>query len=202
MALKKRYFCLLLLSCVALTVFSGCDSIPRKRDLTKRDFNELKNYPPIDKYGERKEPEKPEDIQYYISTKVILKLCSKPSVLTVDYLGNVIKKKWKIREQVTIASNEKGKLLSKDKNGYLIIGFEENYPEYFLRFGQLFDGDDERYYLIFDDNQNYTITYGDGDYNVYFFGDDFPHLMIKKKELPLRYNDIRQAPGWPVFSYR
>ena len=202
MAFKKRYFYLLLLSCVVLTVFSGCYSVLTKRDLTKRDFKELESNPPIDKYGERKEPEKPEDIQYYISTKVTLKLCSKPSVLTVDYSGNLIKKNWRIREQVTIESNEKGKLLSMDKNGYLVIGFEENNPEYFLRFGQLFDGDDEKYYLIFDDNQNYTITYGDGVYDVYFFGDDFPHLEIKTKELPLRYNDIRQAPGWPAFRYR
>ena len=196
MAFKKRYFYLFLLSCVVLTVFSGCCSFQeaislKKRDLSKIDFDNLKNYPPGDE-----EPKKPEDLQYYVSRKVTLKLNSiPPPVLTVDYLGNLIKYNWTVREEVTIASNDLGKLLSIDKNGYLVIGFEENNPECFLRFGQ--KGDDERFFLIFDDDQNYTVTYGDDVYDV--FGNDLPYLTIKKKELPLRYEEKRQVPGWPVY---
>jgi hypothetical protein len=175
-------------------VFSGCYSVP----LTKNDFYELRNYPPIDEYGEPKEPKKPEDIQYYVSKNITLKLNSiPPTVLTVDYLGNLIKYNWTVREEVTIASNDLGKLLSIDKDGYLVIGFEENNPECFLRFNQ--EGDDERFFLIFDDNKDYTIMYGDNVYDVLFFGNDRPYLKIKKKELPLRYEDKRQAPGWPVY---
>jgi hypothetical protein len=194
MAFQKRYFYLLLLSCVILAVFSGCYSV-----LTAKDFYDLRNYPPRDEYGEPKEPKKPEDIQYYVSKKVTLKLNSTPPpVLTVDYLGNLIKYNWTVREEVTIASNDLGKLLSIDKDGYLVIGFEENNPECFLRFGQ--EGDDERFFLVFDDNKNYTITYGDGVYDVLIFSNEQrPYLRIKKKELPLRYEERRQALGWPVY---
>jgi len=201
MDFQKRYFYLLLLSCVVLTVFSGCNSYSA---LTKNDFDELKNNPPRDEYGEPKEPKKPEDLQYYLSKNVTLKLNSTPpSVLTVDYLGNLIKYNWTVREKVNIASNDFGKLLSIDKNGCLIIGFEENNPEYFLRFGLLPDKDDEKYYLIFDDNQNYTVTYGDGVYDVLVLGTSEdnrrPYLNIKKQELPLKYKNNRQVLGWPVY---
>jgi len=196
MAFKKRYFYLLLLSCVVLTVFSGCDSFPK--DLRAKDFYELRNYPTVDEYGEPKEPKKPEDIQYYVSKKITLKLDSiPPPALTVGYLGNLIEYNWTVREEVAIASNDLGKLLSIDKNGYLVIGFEENNPECFLRFRQ--EGDDERFFLILDDIQNSAITYGDDIYYVNFIGSELPHLKIKKKKIPLRYEDIRQVPGWPVY---
>jgi hypothetical protein len=197
MAFQKRYFYLLLLSCVVLTVFSGCDSFPK--DLTEKDFYELKNYPPIDEHGEPKEPKDPKDIQYYVSKKVTLKLSSiPPPVLTVDYLGNLIKYDWTVREEVTIASNDLGKLLSIEKNGYLLIGFEENNPECFLRFGLLPEKDDEKYYLIVE-KQKDTVRYGDDDYYLYFFGNDLPHLKIKKEKVPLNYTNNRDVPGWPVY---
>jgi len=191
MDFQKRYFYLFLLSCIVLTVFSGCNSLLyynlKKVDLTKENFIEIKN----ELEG------KPDDVQYYISNKITLKLSSPPvSVLTVDYLGNLVQYNWTVREQVIIPKKEKGKLLS-DKNGYLLIGFEDNYPDYFIRFGQLPERNDGRYYLIFDDNQNYRITYGDGVYDVYCT--DLPYLKIKKKELPLKYNNNRQVIGWPVF---
>jgi hypothetical protein len=203
MGFIKRYFYLLLLSCVVLTVFSGCNTGPTV-PLTENDFYELKNYPTVDEYGEPKDPKKPEDLQYYVSKKVTLKLVSTPPpALTADYLGNLIKYSWTVREKVNIASNDFGKLLSIDKNGYLIIGFEENNPECFLRFGLLPDKGDEKYYLIFDDNQNYTVTYGDGVYDVLVLGtsedDRRPHLNIKKEEIPLNYKNNRQVLGWPVY---
>jgi len=192
MAFKKRYFYFLLLSCVVLTVFSGCYSV-----LTATDFYELRNYPTVDEYGEPKEPKGPEDLQYYVSKNVTLKLNSEPPpAYTVDYLGNLIKYNWTVREKVTIASNDLGKLLSMDKNGCLVIGFEENNPECFLRFRQ--EGDDERFFLILDDYQESTIKYGDDVYDVLING-DLPYLRIKKKELPLRYEEKRQVPGWPVY---
>jgi len=198
MAFKKRYFYLFLLSCVVLTVFSGCCSFQeaislKKRDLSKIDFDNLKNYPPGDE-----EPKKPEDLQYYVSKKVTLKLNSiPPPVLTVDYLGNIIRYDWTVREKVTIACNDLGKLLSIDKNGYLLIGFEENNPECFLRFGK---GEDHKYYLILDDYQESTIKYGDDIYDVKFIGGDvLPNLKIKEMDWLLPYKDIRQVPGWPVY---
>jgi len=195
MAFKKRYFYLLLVLCVVLTVFSGCNTVP----LTEKDFYELKNYPPIDEYGEPKEPKKPEDLQYYVSKKITLELNSTPPpVLTTDYLGNLIKYDWTVREKVTIASNDLGKLLSIDKNGYLVIGFEEDNPECFLRFGQLPEKDDEKYYLI-PDKQKDTVRYGDDDYNIYFSYGDLPYLKIKKEKIPLNYMNNRQVPGWPVY---
>jgi hypothetical protein len=194
MNFQKRYFYLLLLSCVVLTVFSSCKTI----DLKKSVFDDLINNPPIIE-GERQEPKKPEDIQYYVSKKVTLKLISEPpTVLTVDYLGNLIEYNWIVREKVSIASDDLGKLLSRDKNGYLlIVGFEENSPECFLRFRQ--EGDDERYFLILDDIQKSTITYGDSVYEVRFSGDGLPYLKIKKEKIPLEYKNNRQVPGWPVY---
>jgi hypothetical protein len=202
MAIQKRYFYLVLLSCVVLTVFSGCCSFQdansfKRRDLREGDFYELRNYPLVDEYGEPKESKKPEDIQYYISKKVTLKLNSiPPPALTVDYLGNLIKYNWTVREKVTIACNDLGKLLSMDKNGYLLIGFEEDNPECFLKFGKK---EDEKYYLILDDIQNSTIAYGDEVYDVSFFGRDLPNLKIKEQDWRLPYEETRQVPGWPVY---
>ena len=194
MAFQKRYFYLLLISCVVLTVFSGCNTIP----LTEEIFNELRNYPTVDEYGEPKDPKKPEDLQYRVSKNITLKLNSTPPpALTTDYLGNLIKYNWTVREKVTISSNDLGKLLS-DKNGYLVIGFEENNPECFLVFGRLPEKNDDKYYLILD-KQKDTIRYGDDDYNLYFSWGDLPYLKIKKEEISLKYKNYRQVPGWPAY---
>jgi hypothetical protein len=68
--LAKKYFYWLLFSCTALTLFSGCTYDV----LTKDVLYEIANNPHILKNGERGEPKKPEDIQYYISKKVKLEL--------------------------------------------------------------------------------------------------------------------------------
>jgi len=195
MDFQKRYFYLLLLSCVVLTTFSGCNSLLylnlKKVALTKENFLEIKN----ELEG------KPDDVQYYVSTKVTLKKVSQPvSVLTVDYLGNLIKYSWTGREEVTIPKREKGKLMS-DKNEYLVIGFDEDYPECFMKFGQLPEKNNGRYYLIFDyfdDEQNsYYIKYGDDYYVVY--SNNHPYLKINKKDFPQKYKYDREVPGWPVY---
>ena len=182
----------MLLSCIVLNVFSGCRTI----DVTKRVFKELADNPPIIE-GEWQEPKKPEDLQYYISEKLILTLRDQPYDYTVTNTGKLIITEWKIRKRVTITKSKYGILQSIDNDGNLVIGFERMHPHSVLKFGQLSKGDDERYYLLHD--ENYTIDYGDFVYTVDYIDKGFPpYLYIKAKIVPKNDPDIRKAEGWKV----
>lgn len=198
MAYHKRHLYWLLLSCVILAEFSGCTTdIP----ITKSVFNGLENNPPIIN-KKRQEPKKPEDLQYYVSSKITLKLKSQPLVYTVDEVGNLIITRTKTREVITIGKNKYGKLRSPatDGNGNLLVYFEKEYPNSYIRFGQLREGDNERYYLLYDDIQNSTIRYGNCDYTVFFDIDEHPYLFIKYKYNTLPDSDKRTAEGWLVYE--
>jgi len=200
MACKRKYFYWLLLSCVVLTLFSGCAT---HTAITKKIIDNITK-PEVNK--------KPEDLQYFISKKIILELQDAPPNYTVDKAGKLIVTNWDVRRKVTIAKRKKGKLQKIDENGYLVVGFENNHQDCLIKFAQL--GKSERYYLIYDDDQKYTIKYGDKEkyggkeyedlkYNVMFEGNredlnDRPYLEIKKKDSPENDKTSRRAKGWKV----
>jgi hypothetical protein len=165
--------------------------------LTEKDINDLANSPPA-KDGEQEKPKKPEDIQYYLSKKITLKLLSEHPELTVDDGGKLIITNWTKRRQITIAKRKEGKLLFIDDYGYLVVGFEKDYQDCLIKFAQLRKGDGERYYLVYDNIRNSSIKYGADFYAVNFAGNDLPCLEIKKKELPKTDPGKRRALGWKV----
>jgi len=190
MVSQKRYFYLSFPLLVVLTVFSGCMT-----PVTKNDFNALASNPPINKSGEREEPKKPEDLQYYSSKKITLILISEPLEFTVD--GGILKERnQKIRKRITIPKNLPGKLLSTDVNGNLEVGFEKGYPDCRIWFKKPAEND-EKYNLIYDTVHS-SITYGSGVYTVKFSGNELPFLKIKRQQELLHGKETRRASGWKV----
>jgi len=210
MACQKRYFYHLLLSCVGLLLFSACATnyrppvaqkpkpIPvtdesRPIPVTKGIINRVNE-------DDQNKP-KPRDFQYYISKGITLRLVKLKEQFTVESGELIITKQTK-REQITIKENLPGLIYAEvprtDYKGYLLeVHFEEKYPDCFIKFHQLLPGDDEKYFLLYDDIKNKTIKYGDDFYTVIIDGDpiDSPHLLIRMKSTDISDSDARTASG-------
>jgi hypothetical protein len=212
MACQKGYFHRLLLSCVVLTLFSGCATKyrppvaakpkpvtpvtdeSRPVPVTRGIFNRVNE-------DDQKKP-KPRDFQYYISKGITLNLVKLKEQFTV-VSGELLITKQTKREQVTIVDNLPGLIYTEvprtDDKGYLLeVHFEEKHPDCFIKFHQLLSGDDENYYLLYDDINNRTIKYGDDYYTVTIDGIDPidpPHLLIRMKSADISGSDTRMASG-------
>jgi hypothetical protein len=186
MARQKRHFYWLLLSCAVLTVFSGCAS---KTPITKTIIEDIA-MPGVNK--------KPEDFQYYISKKITLTLDQTKFPLKVE--NGILKEETnEIHKRITIPMNLRGTVQStvKSGDGYLLeVGFEKNQLDYLIWFGQKPTGDDEKYYLRFDDEEKYTIKYGDDKYTVHFDDNSLPFLLIEMKQSYTKKSETRTARGW------
>jgi hypothetical protein len=198
MACQKKYFYRLLLSCVVLT-FSGCCSPPSPPQpihiaVTKGIIDRVNE-------DDQKRP-RPKDLQYYISKGITLKLVKMRELFTVES-GELIITKQTIREQVTIEDNLPGLIYAEvprtDDKGYLLeVHFEEKYPDCFITFHQMLPGDNEKYFLLYDDIKTKTIKYGDDYYAVTVDGIDPlepPLLFIKMKSMDTSASDERKASG-------
>jgi hypothetical protein len=186
MACQKRHFYWLLLSCAVLTVFSGCAS---KTPITKTIIEDIA-MPDVNK--------KPEDLQYFISKKIILTLNQTKLPLKVEK-GILKEETNKIRKRITIPRNLQGTVQSTEKNGdgYLLeVGFENNHRDCLIRFSQNPTGDDEKYYLRFDDEEKFTIKYGDSEYTVHFEDNRLPFLLIEMNQKCTKKSERRTARGW------
>jgi len=186
MACQKKYFHCLLLSCVALTLFSGCAS---KTPITKTIIEDIAR-PGVNK--------KPEDFQYYISKKITLTLNQTKFPLKVEE-GILKEETNKIRKRITIPMNLQGTVQStvKSGDGYLLeVGFEKNHRDYLIWFSQKPTGDDEKYYLRFYDEEKFTIKYGDDEYTVHFDDNSLPFLLIEMKQSYTKNSETRTAKGW------
>jgi len=202
----------LLLSCVILALFSGCATKYRPPVAAKPKppapvMDESRPIPVtkgiISRVSEddQKKP-KPRDFQYYISKGITLKLVRLKEQFTVESGELLITKQTK-REQVTIVDNLPGLIYAEvprtDDKGYLLeVHFEEKYPDCFIKFHQLLPGDNENYYLLYDDINNKTIKYGDDYYTVTIDGldpIDPPHLLIRMKSTDISDSDTRMASG-------
>jgi hypothetical protein len=212
MACQKRYFHHLLLSCVVLVLFSGCATKYRPpaapKPKTAPTVADESRPVPVTKgiinrvnEDDQRKP-KPRDFQYYISKGITLKLVKLKELFTVESGELLITKQTK-REQVTIVDNLPGLIYTElprtDDKGYLLeVHFEEKYPDCFIKFHQLLSGDDENYYLLYDDINNKTIKYGDDYYTVTIDGIDPidpPHLLIRMKSADISGSDARMASG-------
>jgi hypothetical protein len=206
MACQKRYFYWLLLSCLVLTLFSGCPGLPppppppppedesRPIAVTKGIINRVNA-------DDQKKP-KPKDFQYYISKGITLRLIRSNEQFTVESGKLVITKQTK-REQITIEENLHGLIYADvpmtDDNGYLLdVHFEEKYPDCFITFHQTLPGDNEKYSLLYHDIKTKTIKYGDDYYTVTVDGvdpEDPPYLFIKMNTSDTSATDERKASG-------
>jgi len=211
MVRQKQYFYWFLLSCVILTAFSGCPAstplpIPtppptptlsvakesRPIPVTKEIINRVKE----------EDQKKPKDFQYYISKGITLSLAKSKEQFTIESGELVITKRTR-REQITIIENLPGLIYTDvtatDDKGYLLeVHFEEKYPDCFIKFRQSLPGDDENYYLFYDDVQNKAIKYGDDNYTVTINGIDPidpPYLLVKMKSNDISDSDARMASG-------
>jgi len=188
MARQKRHLYRLLLSCVLLTLFSGCAS---KTPITKTIIEDIA-MPDVNK--------KPEDFQYFISKKITLTLNQTKFPLKVE--NGILKEETnKIRKRITIPMHLKGTVQStvKSGDGYLLeVGFEKNHQDCLIWFSQKPTGDDERYYLRFDDEEKFTIKYGDGEYTVHFNDNRLPFLLIEMKQSYTKKSEKRKAGGWKL----
>ena len=200
----------MLLSCVVLMAFSGCVTEHRSIPITRKP-----NLPPVAKesrpvsvtkdiiYKVKEDDKKaPKDFQYYISKGITLKLSKSKEIYTIESGELIITKQTK-REQITIVENLPGLIYNDvtatDDKGYLLeVHFEEKYPDCYLKFHQVFPGDNENYYLFYDDAQNKTIKYGDDNYTVTIDGIDPidpPFLLIKMQSKDASNSDARMASG-------
>jgi hypothetical protein len=210
MACQKRYFFRLLLSCVLLTLFSGCATKYRPPAPVKSKppvTNESRPIPVtqgiINRVNEDDQNKpKPRDFQYYISKGITLKLVKLKERFTVESGELIITKQTK-REQITLEENLPGLIYAEvprtDDKGYLLeVHFEEKFPDCFIKFHQLLPGDNEYYHLLYDDIKNKTIKYGDDYYTVTIDGIDPvdpPILLIKVKSTDISESDTRKASG-------
>jgi hypothetical protein len=194
MACQKRYFYWPLLLCVALTAFSGCASQP---PITKNFFDRF-TANGIDLE---------EDVQYYVSKKITLTLNQADYPLKAGEGENFTIKTIRSveRKRITIRKNLPGKItkhyINTDDTGYLLeVGFERDHQNYIIKFGQLRAGDDEYYYLLYDEEDSYhrTIKYEDRSYTVNFDGSDRPYLFIKAKTGKDNNSQSRSAKGWKL----
>jgi hypothetical protein len=201
MVYQKRYIYWTLLLFVLLTAFSGCAT---KRPITTKIIDD------VAMAGGNKIPNIPEDFQCYLSKKVTLRLFSTPepesSVGREGYSrGKLILLSQTTRSRITLSRNLPGVVQSHEEkitydNGYeLRVGFEkEPYRSLFIRFGQSHPGD-EKYYLLYDDNQNSTIKYGNGNYTVHFDENadpaGYPYLVIKEIKRKINESSARRASG-------
>jgi len=187
MACQKKHFYWLLLSFIGLAALSGCKThIP----ITKKIFDDIAR-PDVNI--------KPDAFQYYISKKITLELVETNVPMQVE--NGVLKKETKnLRKRITLKGNLPGTVQSAVKRGdgyLLVIGFEKDHLDCLMRFGRLY-ADDERYYLLYTNNQKQTIKYGDGDYNVIFNGYDPPYLLIEIKQKENNKKEARRAKGWKL----
>jgi hypothetical protein len=209
---QKQFFHRLLLSCVVLTLFSGCATkyrppVPQKQPSAPLAPNESRPIPVTKgiinrvNVDDQNQP-RPRDFQYYISKGITLKLVKLKEQFTVESGELIITKQTK-RDEITIVDNLPGiiytDVLRTDGKGYLLeVHFEEEFPNCFIKFHQLLPGDNENYLLLYDDVKNKTIKYGDDYYTVTVDGIDPvdpPHLLIRVKSTDLSSSDKRNAKG-------
>jgi len=212
MACQKGYFYRLLLSCLILTLFSGCATKYRPPVVAKPkvDIPVTDDSRPIAvtkgiinrvNADDQKKP-RPKDFQYYISKGITLRLVRLKEQFTVESGELIITKQTK-REQITIEENLHGLIYADvprtDDKGYLLeVHFEEKYPDCFITFHQTLPGDDVKYSLRYDDIKTKTIKYGDDYYTVTVDGIDPldpPYLFIKMKSSDISASDERKASG-------
>jgi hypothetical protein len=198
MACQKKYLYWLLLSCVVLMALSGCvtTATQGKLNITKNIFQKVKD----------DDKKKPKDFQYYISKEITLKLANPNEHYAVKSGELVITRRTNPNKLVIIAESLPGIIYpgaaETDDYGYLLkVHFDKKHPDLFVKFHQLRPGDDENYYLLYDDVQNSTIKYGDYDYTVNFEGTDLPYLWIRMKVLDAnKPPKVRKASGEKLSS--
>jgi hypothetical protein len=188
---QKGYFYRLLLSCVVLTVFSGCAStspIPITTSIIR------------DKVGEEKIPK----FQYFLSTTITLELEPEKvnEASTVSRDGQLITRSRTVRERITIPENTPGLVgqgqyekMMGGKDYLLKVAFEKKDRNLVIRFAQYSDGDNIKYNIFYNDRENNIIRYGEHNYTVSFDGDELPYLAIREREIHDVISKSRRASG-------
>lgn len=174
---------------ILLIMFLGCASSPSPSNLTTVSKNII-NEVGIDKAAE---------FQYYISKTITLEIFSEDKKSTVSR-GELVRTSSAVREKVIIKGHLPGVLRKSLKrptpDGFqLNIAVEEYQGDPILMFGQYREGDDEKYYLLFNDPRERIIRYGNNRYKVDYCGSEAPYLKIKIKEDSDRSNKSRRARG-------
>ncbi len=138
-------------------VFCGCYTT---QPMTKRIDNQASTVGKISNF------------QYYVSRNIILTKTENPEIIGKVAVSGELKVTSN-KEIIQITSSTMGALLKTetDKNGYTIyyVAFETK-NDNCLRFVQKKEGKDERIYLLYDDEKNYAINYGNSVYIVEWKG--------------------------------
>jgi len=184
MFFQKRNFFLFVLLIIVMLGIVGCYSstVP----ITKNIINEVGEYNTT-------------EFQYYVSKTITLKLIAEEKTTTIAD-GQLIRKSLAAREQIIIPGNLPGLVRNHGirTNGdgyYLEVAFEKYDGNPIITFGQYFSGNDEKYYILYNDDYTPVIKYGNYMYTVNFDGDDAPYLFIQIKELQKETSKERKASG-------
>ncbi|MDR1029581.1 MAG: hypothetical protein LBL76_01760 [Treponema sp.] len=179
---------LMVLTLSILMVFVGCASnIP----ITKNVIQEV---------GIDNTPE----FQYYVSKTITLRLVAQKRETIIED-GQLIRRSSTERSTIVITGSlpglTRGYQPRKDGEGNPLDGHEikiafENYEgNPVIWFGQYRTGSEEKYYILYNDDSNRIIKYGNEFYSVHYRGDEPPYLRIKMKQSARKKEQSRRASG-------
>lgn len=166
---------------VMLTVFSGC-TVP----MTKEIINDV---------GVNNTTQ----FQCYISESIVLSLATRDNKTEIVD-GRLIKSSKTAREKIVIPANLPGLVRKGYERGngdgfQLDVAFENYEGNPVLSFGQYYAGAKEKYFLLYDDNKNRLVKYGNDSYKVTYNSGKVPYLEIKKKQSSQESAKSRRAKG-------
>jgi hypothetical protein len=144
--------------------------------------------------------------QYFVSTDVLL---SRMEVIeekntSVSRSGSVAVTNKIIKNKIKIKPTTYGALLDSyidlDNRLILEICFEQD-DTYRLVFAQYQPGQNNKFYILYDDSNQKLIRYGEYDYYLDYSDEEPPYLLIKIKSKNIEKTNSRTAPGRPINNH-
>jgi len=142
--------------------------------------------------------------QYYVSKTINLERIAGANETKIEG-GQLIRKSSTARDKITIPENLPGIVLTyapREPGGYALgVSFEDVEGDPIIAFGQYRKGNEQRYFILYDDPKNHIIQYGDARYVVHYEDDDdedddeYPCLLIKMQQSSSETSKARKASG-------
>lgn len=166
-------------------MFTGCAS---SKPITKSIVNEVG--------GINKTPL----FQYYVSKKLTLNVVDHSNNSDITARGVLVRRSSTDRETIIIGEKTPGvvKIYDErpDPDGFRLgVAFENFDDDPRLSFGQYRKGNQERYYILYDDAKNRIVRYGNNQYAVNYEGSEAPYLIIKGVASDKESNRKRRVKG-------
>lgn len=152
-----KYLFLIIITILAVFGFSSCS---QTKPMTKKIHNYASGVGKV------------ENFQYYVSRNIVMTKTEDPDIVGKVAVKGAIKATY-LKNVIQITSSTKGALLKYEKdaddNIIYYVAFEAD-NDNCLRFKQKKQGNDQRIYLLYDDNGTHAVNYGGEVYIVEWKG--------------------------------